>query len=79
MRLLFTKRQETAFAANRCVIIRSWPLTDRNTAGHLSLEIVDGKESTYISFWHQRDIQQSTQDRIKTQYEGGGAILGGFI
>ena len=52
------------------VIAHFWPQTDRNSAGHVSLEIVNDGKKHHVSYWHQRDIEQCKKDKLKTQYHG---------
>lgn len=52
------------------MVVHFWPQTDRNSAGHVSLEIINNGKKYHISYWHQRDMAQCENDKLKTQYDG---------
>lgn len=45
------QKQKIEFSINHCVIVRIWPLTQRNHSGHVSLEVFCNGEHAYISLW----------------------------
>jgi hypothetical protein len=67
---LFTGAEASELDESNYVVVYSWPQSERNVAGHISMKIVcDGVEH-HISYWHERDYKQSEKDGVGKQYYG---------
>ena len=66
----FKEKKQHCVDEKNYVVVHFWPQTDRNSAGHISLDIVNDGKKHHVSYWHQRDISQCEKDKLKTQYEG---------
>src|SRR3990167_10379959 len=67
---VFDTKKTPSFDSKNTVIVHYWPQTERNSAGHVSLEIVFNDERVYVSYWHKRKIDQCEKDKLRTQYDG---------
>ena len=65
-----TRKNDNNVDEKNYVVVHFWPQTDRNSAGHISLDIVCNGRTHHVSYWHQRDIAQCEKDKLKTQYDG---------
>ncbi len=66
----FSGTSPQAFDPSNYVEIHSWPQSDRNVAGHVSMTIVHKGQAFHVSFWHQRDYNKCENDPLKKKWEG---------